>query len=129
MANSHTPGSLAAAGGFVGNLTGNVTGNIAGNLTAGASTVALTLVKTGTVAVDPASLLTATLNETAVTITGAAVGDIVIMNPPSALEATLAFAGAYVSATNTVKVRLANISAGTVDGASASWTYTLLRFA
>lgn len=97
--------------------------------TPGASAVGLTLVMKGTVAVDPASLLTLTSNETSVTITGAATGDIVIMNPPSTLESSLSFTGAYVSAADTVKVRITNHSAGTVDGASGTWTYCILRFA
>jgi sarcosine oxidase gamma subunit len=74
-------------------------------------------------------MLTLTSNETSVTISGAAAGDIVIMNPPSDLESSLTYGGAYVSATDTVKVRLTNHSAGTVDGASTTWTYCLLRFA
>lgn len=95
----------------------------------GTSTVGFTQVYTGTVSVDPGSLLTQTSEDVTVTITGAASGDIVIMNPPATLEATLAFGGAYVSAANTVKVRIVNFSAGTVDGAALSWTYAILRIA
>jgi hypothetical protein len=51
------------------------------------------------------------------------------MNPPSTLESSLSFTGAYVSAADTVKVRITNHSAGTVDGASGTWTYCILRFA
>lgn len=97
--------------------------------TPGASAVAWTKVYQGTVAVNPGSLLTLTSEDVSVTITGAATGDIVIMNPPSTLESSLSFAGAYVSATNTVKVRITNHSASTVDGASTTWTYCILRFA
>lgn len=97
--------------------------------TPGTSSVGLTQVMKGTIAVDPSSLLTLTSVDMSVTITGAATGDVVIMNPPATLEATLSFAGAYVSAANTVKVRITNHSAGTVDGASLTWTYAILRLA
>lgn len=95
----------------------------------GTSSVGITQVYTGTVAVNPSSLLTLTSEDVSVTITGAASGDIVIMNPPATLESTLSYGGAYVSAANTVKVRIVNHSAGTVDGASLSWTYALIRMA
>lgn len=95
----------------------------------GTSSVSLTQVYKGTIAVNPGSLLTLTSEDVSVTITGAATGDVVIMCPPSTLESTLGFGGAYVSATDTVKVRIVNHSAGTVDGASMSWTYAILRFA
>jgi hypothetical protein len=95
----------------------------------GTSSVALTQVLNGTVAVNPTSLLTLTSQDVTVTITGVATGDVVIMNPPSTLESSLSFTGCYVSAADTVKVRITNHSSGTVDGASATFTYAVLRFA
>lgn len=95
----------------------------------GASLVGLTLLMEGTIAVDPASALTQTTQEVALTIAGVAAGDLVIMNLPASFESGLAFAGCYVSATNTVKVRIANISAGTIDGSSRNWSYAVLRIA
>lgn len=95
----------------------------------GASTVDLTLVMKGTVSVDPASLLAATTNDTSVTITGAALGDVIVMNPPDALESGLVFGGARVTAANTVKVRVGNVTAGAIDAAAASWTYAIYRYA
>jgi hypothetical protein len=90
---------------------------------------ALTYIKSGTIAVDPASIATLQSAETAVTISGAAVGDIVIMNVPASLETGLAFGGARVSAADTVQVRLSNMTAGAVDGTSRNWTYTIIRIA
>lgn len=113
MATTHFSGPVASTAGF----------------TPGTSSVSLTQVMKGTIAVDPASALTLTSQEVTVTITGAATGDLVIMNPPSALESSLTYGGAYVSAADTVKVRITNHSAGTVDGASSTWTYAILRFA
>lgn len=90
---------------------------------------AITYVKSGTVSVNPASLATLASSETSVTISGAAVGDIVIMNVPASLETGLAFSGARVSATDTVLVRLTNVTAGSVDGAALNWTYSIIRIA
>lgn len=55
-----------------------------------------------------------------VTVTGANVGDKVLLGAPSTLEAGLIAFG-FVSAANTVTIRVANLSGGTVDPASASW--------
>jgi hypothetical protein len=93
------------------------------------SSQALTYIQAGSISVNPASIATLASAETAVTIAGAAVGDIVIMNVPAALETGLVFSGARVSAANTVQVRLSNITAGAVDGAALTWTYQIIRIA
>lgn len=54
-----------------------------------------------------------------------AVGDTVLLGPPAALEAGLV-ATARVTATNTVTIRLSNITASAIDPASASWTVRVL---
>jgi hypothetical protein len=82
----------------------------------------------GTVTINPASLAANTMAETSVTITGAAVGDSVVLTPPTAgLTAGLLVGAAYVSATNTVKLPLYNTSGAPIDEPSASWNYTLFR--
>ena len=96
-------------------------------LTIGAGGTKLGKVLVGTVDVNPASLATLTSGETTVTITGAAVGDIVVMNVPASLETGLAFSGARVSAADTVAVRLTNVTAGSVDGANRTWGYMLVK--
>lgn len=103
--------------------------SIKGFKPASSSSQAMTYIKSGTVTVDPASLATLSSSETSVAISGAATGDIVIMNPPASLETGLTFSGARVSAADTVLVRLTNVTAGSVDGASRSWTYTIIRIA
>lgn len=95
----------------------------------GTSTVALTQIMSGTVSVNPASIAAASTGDTTVTITGVASGDVVVMNPPDALEAGLAFGGCWVSAADSVKVRLVNPTAGAVDGAARNWTYAVFRMA
>lgn len=82
---------------------------------------------TGTVTVDPASIATLASGETEVTISGAAVGDILIMNVPASLETGLAYSGCRISAADTAQIRLTNVTAGSVDGASRSWSYALIK--
>jgi len=69
-------------------------------------------------------------NDTAaltMTVTGAAVGDSVELGAPSTIEAGLVWCG-FVSATNTVTVRVHNTSGGAVDPASATWRATVTDF-
>jgi hypothetical protein len=87
----------------------------------------ITKVLRGTVAVDLASVLTGAVTEATVTITGAVAGDTVIMTPPATFTAGLVATSARVSTTDTVKLRVANLSGGTVDEASGTWAYMLIR--
>jgi hypothetical protein len=103
--------------------------SVAGFKPASSSSQAITYIAYGTISVNPASITTLASAETAVTITGAAVGDIVIMNVPASLETGLIFSGARVSAADTVQVRLSNMTAGSVDGAARDWTYQIIRIA
>lgn len=135
MAASHLSGPLTSTNGFVGAVTGAVTGDTAGVHTGGvvSSSVnigsggALTFVKKVAVSVNPASIATVTLAEETVTVTGAVAGDAVIVNPPTTLDAGIAVVGAFVSAADTVKLRLYNSTGGGVDIAAANWVFTLIR--
>lgn len=81
-------------------------------------------ISTGTVSVDPPSAGAGLGVEITVTITGVAPGDIVVLTPPAAgITAGFVVGQAVVSAADTVKVRVINGTAGTVDVAAASWTY------
>lgn len=66
--------------------------------------------------------------EQTITVTGAAAGDAVAVGAPAALETGLTFS-AYVSAANTVTVRLHNNTAGPVTPAVATWRAVVLSFA
>jgi len=82
----------------------------------------------GTVTVDLASVATLATTEKTLTITGAVAGDSVILNAPAAgLTAGMVICDARVSAADTVKLRVFNGSAGTVDEASGTWEYLLIR--
>jgi len=61
------------------------------------------------------------------TVTGAAVGDTVELGAPSALEAGLVGFG-FVSATNTVSIRLFNGTGADINPASATWRATVITF-
>lgn len=55
-----------------------------------------------------------------VSVPGAAVGDAVLLAVPASLNAGL-IPSAFVSAADTVTIRVSNITAGAIDAASAVW--------
>lgn len=77
------------------------------------------------VAVDPASITNATSAETAVTLKGVNVGDMVFACPPASLETGLVYSGCRVSAADTIQLRLSCIAAAPVDGASRTWQFLI----
>jgi hypothetical protein len=77
----------------------------------------------GTVAIDPASINATTRGATTFTLTGAATTDIIIVNPPATLNDDLIFAGAAVTAADTVTIYLYNPTAAGIDQASATFSY------
>jgi hypothetical protein len=89
-----------------------------------------TVVARFTATVNPSSLIDAageTITPTAATgsIAGAALGDIVLVGPGVDLAGLTVTA--WVSAADTVKVRVQNESGGTVDLASSTWNFLVLR--
>jgi hypothetical protein len=123
---THFKGPVTSTNGFVGSLT-TADPLLATGLTVGSGTQ-ITKILRGTVSVNPASLNGTTAADTSVTISGAATGDTVIMNAPTAgLTAGMFIVGAWVSATDTVKVRLYNSTGAPIDEAAANWSYCLIR--
>lgn len=57
------------------------------------------------------------------TVTGAAVGDVILVNPP-ALTSGLAFVGAAVTGADTVTAYALNASGGAINEADATFRYT-----
>ncbi|MEV4287356.1 capsid cement protein [Nonomuraea bangladeshensis] len=72
------------------------------------------------------SVAAAGQQELTVTVTGAAVGDAVVLAPPAAVDAGLVWAG-RVSAANTVTVRVANITDAPIDPAAAAWGVQVIK--
>lgn len=83
----------------------------------------------GTVSVTLAATAAAAEEDVSLTITGAAAGDIVIMTPlDAAMETGVAIVAAWVSAANTVKVRISNVNAAAaLTGSTANWSYCIIQ--
>lgn len=112
-------------------VTGDAT--VADDLTVGDATTTSTLkvgssgtviktIKKGTASVDFDSITNGETGSKTFTVTGAAVGDVVVVNPPT-LTTGLAFAGAAVTGANTVTVYALNASAAPIDEGAATFTY------
>ncbi len=75
--------------------------------------------------VDPASLADAVGATTALTVTGAALGDFVLVAAPYDLVDVIVTA--YVQAANTVEIRVQNESGAGANLASGTWNILVLR--
>jgi hypothetical protein len=74
----------------------------------------------------PGAIATASgLTSPAITVTGAALGDMVMVAAPYDLQGLTATA--YVSASNTVKMRLDNLTGSTVTLASGTWRARVVK--
>lgn len=80
----------------------------------------------GSTVFDPPSLATVTgALSSGITVTGAALGDMVELFPPYDLQGIMAQGN--VSAANTIKISLFNPTGGTIDLASGTWIYKVIR--
>lgn len=95
-------------------------------LAVGGGTTIKKIVK-GTAAVDLASITNGETGTGTFTVTGAAAGDVIVVNPP-ALTTGLVFGGAAVTGSNTVTIYVTNASAAPIDQASATFTYMWVDF-
>jgi len=75
---------------------------------------------------DPASEATLTGTSTTITCPGVRLGDYVQVS--SSLDAALITVTGYVSAANTVTIRLFNGTAGTIDLASSTWRVRVIPY-
>lgn len=76
------------------------------------------------------ALAAAAEEELTITVTGAAVGDHVIVTPNAAAPETgVSFGLTWVSAANTVKIRVSNLSAGALTGGNLSVAVLVIRSA
>lgn len=85
----------------------------------------LSKVLAGSATLDFPSIATTASADLTITVTGAAVGDEVVLALPAAPAAGLVF-NAFVSAANTVTVRASNITASPVDAGSATYGVIVL---
>lgn len=82
-------------------------------------------VLSGTVTINPPSLTTGAFAEGDITITGVALGDAILLFPPYDMQGIM-FQASPASA-NTVTVSWSSCNAGTIDLASGTWGYVVLR--
>ena len=80
-------------------------------------------IKSATESIDLPSISAAATGSATFTVTGAAVGDAIIVNPP-ALTTGLVFGGAAVTAADTVTVYATNATASPINQAAANFVYT-----
>jgi len=80
---------------------------------------------TGSAVIDFPSIAAGLVVEDTITVTGANVGDAVSLGVPSTVDTNLMWSG-YVSAADTVTVRLYNPTAGAIDPASATWKASVI---
>lgn len=100
-------------------VTGDLT---AGTLAVGSSGSVIKKIASSTAAVDFPNISAAATGSATFTLTGAAAGDMVLLNPP-ALTSGLVFAGATVTAADTVTVYAVNATASPINEASATFRY------
>jgi hypothetical protein len=96
-----------------------------GTLTLGSAGTGFQSLLHGSVSVDPASIAANVCANTDVTVTGLATTDRVFVS--AVLAENLAVSGASVSAANTLRIRLCNVTAGAIDGAATTWNYVVIR--
>ena len=95
----------------------------------GESGTQLTLIEKDTVSVTVAALAAAAEADVDVTVTGATpLTDMVSVSPPeAAMEAGLSISAAWVSAADTVTIRMSNQSGSGLTGSTEDWQYILTR--
>jgi hypothetical protein len=93
------------------------------------SATVLTLTKKSTVSVTVAAITAGAEADVDVTIAGAQVGDSVVIAPRDAAAETGIMWNAWVSAANTVTIRMTNASGSTLTGSTSNWDYLLISSA
>lgn len=118
---------LTVTGSYVGHqFNGPVTLN--GSLSVGSGATTLSRILRGTVAVNPSSVSAGAVSVQSFVLTGAAVGDSVVLNPPPAgLRTGLLVMQAQISAANTLSVTFFNPTGGAIDEAAGNWNYLIVR--
>ena len=98
--------------------------NSSNGFTAGDSGVQIKGIYSAAIAVTVAADLAAAEEDISLTITGVAPGDVVLLAPiNSAMETGVAIVAVWISAANTVKVRVSNVNGSTLTGSTTNWNY------
>lgn len=107
-------------------IVGSSPGKLSAYTVSPATVTRMTVFTSGTI--TPGGILTQTVYTTTVTATGVAVGDVVEVIPPAAIAVGLAW-NAYVSAANTITLRVINETASTITPAAAAWSFFVIALA
>ncbi len=98
-----------------------------GGMTVGASGTKITQIVFYAQATDFTTVDTETVADQTVTVTGVTTSDVITINPAADLEAGLLILQAYVSAENTVTVRLYNTTGAAIDPAQVTLNIVAIR--
>lgn len=98
----------------------------ADGISVGGTAVSNITIVTGTVSVNPPSIAATTRTDVDVTVTGVVATDIVIAEPPAALNDDLIFCG-VVAGAGKFTVSLYNTTASAIDDTARTWTYKIIR--
>jgi hypothetical protein len=112
MAATHFSGPVVSDNGFIAGTGATIT-----SVLTATSTIDFTSISANT-----------TADSSGITVTGAAVGDAVMVGVPATIASGLVVTG-YVSAADTVKVRAANVTASPIDPASGSFRVVVVKVA
>lgn len=80
----------------------------------------------GTVSIDPGSIATVTRAGTTFALPGAKAGDVLVMQPPAALNDDLLFVGCDVTADDVGTVYLYNPTGSGIDDTARTWRWFLI---
>jgi hypothetical protein len=95
-------------------------------ISVGGTAVSSVSVVSGTVSVDPPSIAATTRAAVDVTVAGILATDIVVAEPPAALNDDLIFCG-VVAAAGKFTVSIYNPTAGPINDTARSWKYKIIR--
>jgi hypothetical protein len=101
--------------------------DVDGTTKLGTSGAVFNAIFSATATLDFPSIGANSTEQLTMTVTGAQVGDSVHLGAPSTLESGLNFCG-FVSAANTVTIRVHNSTGGSIDPVSATWRATVIDF-
>ena len=119
-----TTSGAVTAGSVSSGAVAGTTGAFTTSVTIGSAGTAIKQVKAGTISVVLAATAAAAEEDVSLTITGVAAGDLVLLSPLNAsMETGVATVACWVSAANTVKLRISNVHTSSLTGSTNDWTY------
>jgi hypothetical protein len=98
-----------------------------GNTTLGTSGESFTYMKHGIISIDPPSIGANTSTSFNTTLSGLATGDLIFLTPNINIPDTFYYQGAYVSAANTLTIKIRNTSGLSFNDGAENWDYLIIR--